>query len=1224
MSVRHPTTAPRGSLAGSVYLVAQWTVLILSAVALAACGGSDDGLLSDPVQTVATLETSASGITLATRILDNGRVRLDWSGAAGSRVDIEREGTVHRSTKNDGATTDKPPSQTGSYLYRICEQATELCSNYSTVVYGGTQAPTADPGGPYSGEIAVPVQFDGTGSSDPEGPIESYAWDFGDGSATGTGAQSTHTYADPDAYIVTLTVTDAEGLSSDPVETTATIMDPNVNQAPTSDPGGPYTGEIDVAVAFDGTGSSDLEGPIQTYAWDFGDESPTGTGAEPTHTYTTAGTFTVTLTVTDEGELPSEPVQTTANITDPSSSPVTLATRILANGRVRLDWSGATGPRVDIERNGVIDRSTRNDGATTDSPPTRTGSYAYRICERGGTGLCSNVSTAVYSGNQPPTADPGGPYSTDLTDPIQFDGTGSSDPEGPVQSYAWDFGDDSAEGSGPEPTHSYADPGVYTVTLTVTDADGLVSDPVTTTATSNGAQNQPPVADAGGPYQTTDGAISVDGSASDDPDGPNGSLTYAWTFGDGGTSSGATATHQYAEPGTYTVTLIVTDEGGLDSAPASTQAVFTEEPNQPPVANAGGPYTTTDGTVQLDGSASDDPDGPNGSLTYAWDFGDGGPAGAGVNPTHGYAQFGTFTVSLVVTDEEGAASEPHTTSVTYLDDGGSGGGGVRTSSQSGAWGSPSTWGGQSVPGVGDQALVQHAVTVNGHVTLGQHSPGGGTVDLDVRPGGALTLSSGASLRVRGNIEYAGRIRVEEGASLLQDAPAGSVYYVNVQANSPLDATLEVRGSAGNPGTIDLNAGQGTGVLAPDFIVGNGLLDFEYGIFRGGDADNLNRVQIRGGQHFRLINSRVENSAGIFQHNPISRGGRVTVENSTWIGTVTSESLRLNRWDDPSTPGTTRFIHSVFDQRAFIEGPDALIDGCYLAEGLTTTAGATVLHRVVQNSLVRRTSQSFMNITGDYLNNVHLEDYTTSNPHGVQVNLNAVSSTIRGNVFKYTGTSSAGDLIAPRSTNPSPVSMVVAENLVLPNGNGSGPSGTLVSLLGDRLWTVWIERNTYPVLGSSGGIAIAETYTGHAGYVPSINSNLAVGMTSGTGSVVHETHTGVVTGYVTEALRNGYHNLATPYDAPGHAFGSPPGAGDVAADPVFADPTRDLARFDLVHGGNGTVAHLLSEVARMNDSGFNAAFEPSNIRSWIRAGFRPQNPAFRGAGKGGVDIGAVPY
>ncbi len=154
--------------------------------------------------------------------------------------------------------------------------------------------PVADANGPYTGTVNDPVQFDGSGSTDSDGNIVSYAWSFGDGS-TGTGVSPTHAYTATGVYDVSLTVTDDDGLQSTD-NTTATIGIGDL--PPVADANGPYTGTVGVAVVFDGTGSTDPNNNIESYAWDFGDGS-TGTGATPSHTYAAADIYTVSLTVTD-------------------------------------------------------------------------------------------------------------------------------------------------------------------------------------------------------------------------------------------------------------------------------------------------------------------------------------------------------------------------------------------------------------------------------------------------------------------------------------------------------------------------------------------------------------------------------------------------------------------------------------------------------------------------------------------------------------------------------------------------------------------------------------------------------------------------------------------------------------------------------------------------------------------------------------------------------------
>ena len=173
--------------------------------------------------------------------------------------------------------------------------------------------PVADANGPYSGTVGSPVSFDGSGSTDPDGTIPAYQWDFGDGD-TGAGVSPSHSYAAAGTYTVSLTVTDNDGASSAPATTTATI-EPVANEPPVADPNGPYSGTTGSPVLFDGTGSSDPDGTIVAYDWDFGDGN-TGTGDTPSHSYAADGTYTVSLTVTDNDGA-SDTATTTAAISAP-------------------------------------------------------------------------------------------------------------------------------------------------------------------------------------------------------------------------------------------------------------------------------------------------------------------------------------------------------------------------------------------------------------------------------------------------------------------------------------------------------------------------------------------------------------------------------------------------------------------------------------------------------------------------------------------------------------------------------------------------------------------------------------------------------------------------------------------------------------------------------------------------------------------------------------------
>jgi chitinase len=159
-----------------------------------------------------------------------------------------------------------------------------------------SQPPTAAAGGPYNGRVGAPLTFDGTASDDPDGDIVRYDWDFGDGTTvTDAGPAPDHTYAEDGRYRVTLTVTDNSGET----DTGITVVTVGIgNLPPEADAGDSVNGKVRRDITFDGTGSSDRDGNVVSYAWEFGDGN-TDTGSNPTHSYADAGKYRVTMTVKD-------------------------------------------------------------------------------------------------------------------------------------------------------------------------------------------------------------------------------------------------------------------------------------------------------------------------------------------------------------------------------------------------------------------------------------------------------------------------------------------------------------------------------------------------------------------------------------------------------------------------------------------------------------------------------------------------------------------------------------------------------------------------------------------------------------------------------------------------------------------------------------------------------------------------------------------------------------
>ena len=337
---------------------------------------------------------SGNSITLTLSVNSAKRVKLEWAGASGAKVDVYRNGSKFSTTDNDGVRGDYPGS--GTFSYQICEQGSAVCSNTASITVGSppppsNQVPTANAGGPYSGQVNTSILFDGRGSSDPDGSIQSYSWNFGDGTS-GSGATPSHAYNTAGTYTAILTVTDNNGATAtDQATVTVSATAPPSNQSPTANAGGPYSGEVNQSISFNGRGSSDPDGSIQSYAWNFGDGT-TGSGATPTHSYSTAGSYTVTLTVTDNGgaTATAQATVTVSSSAPPPPSSITLTLSVNSAKRVKLEWAGASGAKVDVYRNGSKFSTTDNDGIRGDYPGS--GTFSYQICEQGST-VCSNTAS---------------------------------------------------------------------------------------------------------------------------------------------------------------------------------------------------------------------------------------------------------------------------------------------------------------------------------------------------------------------------------------------------------------------------------------------------------------------------------------------------------------------------------------------------------------------------------------------------------------------------------------------------------------------------------------------------------------------------------------------------------------------------------------------------------------------------------------------------------------
>jgi len=401
------------------------------------------------------------------------------------------------------------------------------------------------------------VTFDASSSSDSDGRIVSYAWNFGDGSQ-GSGVLVKHAYAVDGSYTATLTVTDDRGQSAS--------LSKSVSVFSTSSPkadfvASPTAPSVDQKVFFNAAPSTAAAGrTIVRYDWDYG-SGRQDSGILVWQIYSQPGSYGVTLTVTDDA-----------------------------------GNKGTTSKTVTVSAAGLAARFTFSPSAPT-------------------------TAQAVY-----------------------FNGTESSG-QSPITGYAWDFGDGST-GTGATPSHAYAAAGTYVVRLTVTDSSGrtaTITNPVTVSTASGSA---PTAAFVVSPSPgAVNVPITVDASTSIGQ-----IVTYEWNFGDSAqiySTTSRTFTHVYGLAGAYTITLRVTDSSGRFHSVSGGISIAGVSA---PTANF--TFAPSPGTVNVDVTF----DGTSSSadvIRWEWTFGDGPPVYTGSTITHKYAAAGTYSVTLMVTNASG-------------------------------------------------------------------------------------------------------------------------------------------------------------------------------------------------------------------------------------------------------------------------------------------------------------------------------------------------------------------------------------------------------------------------------------------------------------------------------------------------------------------------------------------------------------------------------------------
>ena len=468
----------------------------------------------------------------------------------------------------------------------------------------------------------VAVNFQNTSQVVPNSTYQ-WLWDYGDGT-TSAAFSGSHQYTTGGTFTVKLNLISPSGCT-DSISHQVTIY------------GQPHAD-------FDGTGlcrnsvltptnNSTISSGTITYTWDFGDNTPLNTQANPSHTYSQSGAYNVKLTASSPGCFDS--------ITKPINVIIGANPMFWGSATCLGQPTNFTDATINTSGSAILDyRWDFGDGnSTTGQNVTNTyaaaGTYNVTLVLVYGSG-CEDTLVKPQSVNDAPAVA--------FTVP-NLCNSGTATPvntttiaNGSV-SYSWNFGDNTAIDNSQNPTHTYALSGNYDIQLTAVSDSGCTDSITNTIQVIRGT-----IIDFDVPA-VCEGTTSV---FTDQTTNPYNTTIYAyrWDFGDAATDSVQNPTHTYATFGSYNATVVLYYDSTCTDSLTKVVTV-----NENPVAA----FTVADVCNDSVAAPNNTSTISSGTLSYQWNFGDGSSALTAQNPTHAYALTNTYNIQLITTSGAGCA-----------------------------------------------------------------------------------------------------------------------------------------------------------------------------------------------------------------------------------------------------------------------------------------------------------------------------------------------------------------------------------------------------------------------------------------------------------------------------------------------------------------------------------------------------------------------------------------